>query len=70
MTRLRTVERFYVKAQKIDWPHSTKLIGPFDSRAESWAKYEQLRDTKTYPDCSMTMLSKRVPLAQAHPKGS
>ena len=69
MTRLRMVDRYYIKAQKIAFPHSVKLIGPFETQPEAWARYTDLRDTKAMPECSLTTLRKRVPLAQAHPKG-
>ena len=68
MTRLRMVDRYYVKAQKVEYPHSVKLIGPYETERESWAEYTRLRDTKAMPECSLTTLSRRIPLAQAHPK--
>ena len=68
MSRLRTIERHFVKVQQIDFPYGVRLRGPFETRSEAWANYEQLRDKKVYPDCNMTLVCKSVPLAQAHSK--
>ncbi len=69
MTRLRNVDRYYVQAQQIDFPHGKKIVaGPFEERSESWAEYNRMRAAKEHPGCDLRPICKRVPIEEAHPK--
>ena len=71
MSRLRNVDRYYVKAQQIDFPHATKTVaGPFESGLDALNAIAGIRQAKEYPGCNVTRYSKRVPLAECHPKES
>lgn len=69
MAHLRNVERFFVKAQQINFPHATKTVaGPFEELSEAWAEYARMRDAKEYPGCNLAVRTRLVPIEKSHPK--
>lgn len=67
MSRLRKVERHFLRAQQIDFPYAVKVIGPFETGMDALEEMARIRDAKELPGCNVTKFSKRVPLAEAHP---
>ncbi len=67
MARLRNVDRYFVRAQQIDFPFATKTVaGPLETFTEA---AEAIPDLKPkHPGCTLTPYRKSVPIAEAHPK--
>ncbi len=69
MARLRNVDRYFVRAQQIDFPFAAKTVaGPFETNIEAWDEIARIRKAGEHPGCQITRYCKRVPIADAHPK--
>lgn len=67
MARLRNVDRYFVKAQKLAFPYATKTIaGPFEEWRESVE--EMIRLQADFPGCTLSYERRRVPIEKSHPK--
>ncbi len=71
MSRLRKVDRYFVIAQQLAFPHAKKRVaGPFEENSEAWAEKARLALAKEYPGCNLTAERRSVPIEKSHPKES